>query len=31
MSVSPLCDSEAFAFKVEAAYRQIWRTWCENS
>jgi predicted O-linked N-acetylglucosamine transferase (SPINDLY family) len=30
MSVSPLCDSEAFAHKVEAAYRQMWRNWCEN-
>jgi predicted O-linked N-acetylglucosamine transferase (SPINDLY family) len=30
MSVSPLCDSEAFAYKVEAAYRQMWRKWCEN-
>jgi predicted O-linked N-acetylglucosamine transferase (SPINDLY family) len=30
MSVSPLCDSEAFAHKVEAAYRQMWRKWCEN-
>jgi predicted O-linked N-acetylglucosamine transferase (SPINDLY family) len=30
MSASPLCDSEAFAFKLEAAYRQMWRKWCEN-
>jgi predicted O-linked N-acetylglucosamine transferase (SPINDLY family) len=30
MSVSPLCDSEAFAYKIEAAYRQMWRKWCEN-
>jgi predicted O-linked N-acetylglucosamine transferase (SPINDLY family) len=30
MSASPLCDSEAFAYKVEAAYRQMWRNWCEK-
>jgi protein O-GlcNAc transferase len=25
---SPLCDGKSFARKVEAAYREIWRTWC---
>ena len=28
MTQSPLTDAKAFARGVEAAYRQIWRTWC---
>jgi len=28
MAASPLCDGHAFARKIEAAYREIWRTWC---
>jgi protein O-GlcNAc transferase len=27
---SPLTDGAKFAKGVEAAYRQIWRTWCES-
>ncbi len=29
LAVSPLCDSDAFACKVEAAYRGMWRRWCD--
>lgn len=28
VSESPLCDAPAFARKVEAAYRDLWRAWC---
>jgi protein O-GlcNAc transferase len=31
MAASPLCDAPAFARKMEAAYRSMWRHWCENS
>jgi predicted O-linked N-acetylglucosamine transferase (SPINDLY family) len=30
MKVSPLCDGKAFARDVEAAYRGMWRRWCEQ-
>ena len=30
MAVSILCDASAFAGKVEAAYRNMWRRWCRN-
>lgn len=30
MAVSGLCDAGAFAKKVEAAYRQMWRKWCRD-
>jgi predicted O-linked N-acetylglucosamine transferase (SPINDLY family) len=26
---SPLCDGSAFARKIEAVYRAIWRNWCQ--
>lgn len=28
---SALCDSSAFACKVDAAYRELWRTWCKQN
>jgi len=31
MLASPLMDAERFARDVEAAYRQMWRTWCETA
>jgi len=31
MRRSPLMDAERFARDVEAAYRQMWRNWCEQS
>jgi predicted O-linked N-acetylglucosamine transferase (SPINDLY family) len=30
MQASPLMDAPRFARNVEAAYRQMWRTWCER-
>lgn len=30
MKASPLCDGPAFARKLEAAYRFMWRDWCER-
>jgi predicted O-linked N-acetylglucosamine transferase (SPINDLY family) len=30
MENSPLTDKNRFARNVEAAYRQMWRTWCEK-
>jgi len=29
MAASPLCDGPAFARKLEATYRTIWREWCD--
>jgi predicted O-linked N-acetylglucosamine transferase (SPINDLY family) len=31
MQKSPLMDASRFARNVEAAYRQMWRQWCEQS
>jgi predicted O-linked N-acetylglucosamine transferase (SPINDLY family) len=28
LAASPLCDAEAYARAVEAAYRDMWRRWC---
>jgi predicted O-linked N-acetylglucosamine transferase (SPINDLY family) len=30
MEASPLMDAPAFARDIEAAYRTMWRTWCEQ-
>jgi protein O-GlcNAc transferase len=30
MRASPLMDATRFAGDIEAAYRQMWRTWCES-
>jgi protein O-GlcNAc transferase len=30
MEQSPLMDAPKFARNIEAAYRQMWRTWCES-
>jgi predicted O-linked N-acetylglucosamine transferase (SPINDLY family) len=30
MRISPLMDAPGFARSVEAAYRQMWRNWCET-
>jgi predicted O-linked N-acetylglucosamine transferase (SPINDLY family) len=31
MAASPLCDGRAFARDVEAAYRGMWRSWCNRN
>jgi predicted O-linked N-acetylglucosamine transferase (SPINDLY family) len=31
MLASPLMDAAAFARDMEAAYRQMWRNWCETA
>jgi protein O-GlcNAc transferase len=30
MQASPLLDGAAFARDMEAAYRQMWREWCQR-
>jgi len=30
LTASSLCDSDAFAYKVEAAYRSMWNRWCDS-
>jgi predicted O-linked N-acetylglucosamine transferase (SPINDLY family) len=30
MQRSPLMDARQFARDIEAAYRRMWRTWCER-
>jgi len=30
MEQSPLMDAPKFAFNIEAAYRQMWRNWCQR-
>jgi predicted O-linked N-acetylglucosamine transferase (SPINDLY family) len=30
IAASPLCDGSAFARKMEAAFRTMWRHWCEG-
>jgi predicted O-linked N-acetylglucosamine transferase (SPINDLY family) len=31
MGQSPLMDAPGFAQSIEAAYRQMWRTWCKTA
>jgi predicted O-linked N-acetylglucosamine transferase (SPINDLY family) len=31
MQASPLMDAPRFARNIEAAYRQMWRNWCESA
>src|SRR5262249_30153255 len=31
MAASPMCDENAFARKMEAAFRTMWQHWCEAS
>jgi predicted O-linked N-acetylglucosamine transferase (SPINDLY family) len=30
MLQSPLMDAPGFASNIEAAYRQMWRSWCQT-
>ena len=30
ITASPLCDAPTYARNVEAAYRDMWRTWCKQ-
>ncbi len=29
IAASPLCDGNAFAHKIEAVFRKMWKHWCE--
>lgn len=31
VAASPLCDEQAFTSAVEAAYRMMWKNWCEGT
>jgi predicted O-linked N-acetylglucosamine transferase (SPINDLY family) len=31
MKNSPLCDAKSFTRDLEAAYREMWRGWCETA
>ena len=31
VKASPLCDAPRFARNLEAAYRRMWRKWCETN
>ena len=30
LHASPLCDGPRYARSIEAAFRDMWRTWCET-
>ena len=30
MAASPLCDADRFVRDLEAAFRTMWRAWCEG-
>jgi predicted O-linked N-acetylglucosamine transferase (SPINDLY family) len=30
LAASPLCDAKGFALDMEAAYRTMWKKWCES-